>query len=167
VVIERRLDALLPLAALIDERVAQPDTGAQLEQVLGRDPGLRQPPDHHQLAQVPGVGAVALGALLGPAPRSSLRRFGETDLRPDRLELLDDEAPARRRFQRDVELFAAKRRTPSRSAGAMRFREISPVSLFSHSAVICARCWSSPITIVTRGLLKLHGLNACADELRA
>jgi hypothetical protein len=29
-------------------------------------------------------------------------------------------------------------------------------------------CWSSPITIVTRGPLKLHGLNACAGapELR-
>ena len=37
-------------------------------------------------------------------------------------------------------------------------REISPVSVSSHSAVICARCWSSPITIVTPGLLKLHGL---------
>ena len=33
-VIERCLDALLPLAALIDERVAQPDAGAQLEQML-------------------------------------------------------------------------------------------------------------------------------------
>jgi hypothetical protein len=33
--------------------------------------------------------------------------------------------------------------------------------------VICARCWSSPITIVTRGLLTLHGHNACADKRRA
>jgi hypothetical protein len=31
VVIERRLDALLPLATLVDERVAQPDPGTQLE----------------------------------------------------------------------------------------------------------------------------------------
>lgn len=38
VVKKRRLDALLPLAALVDERVAQPDAGAQLEQMLGRDP---------------------------------------------------------------------------------------------------------------------------------
>jgi hypothetical protein len=52
---------------------------------------------------------------------------------------------------------AAKRRTPARSAGAIRLRAISPVPVSRHSAVICARCWSSPITIVTRGLLKLHG----------
>jgi hypothetical protein len=32
------------------------------------------------------------------------------------------------------------------------------------SAVICVRCSSSPITIVTGGLLKLHGSNACADS---
>jgi hypothetical protein len=29
------------------------------------------------------------------------------------------------------------------------------------------RCWSSPITMLTRGLLKLHGLNACTDTRRA
>ena len=80
VVIEHGLHALLPLAALVDERVAQPDAGAQVEQVLGRDPRLRQPPDHQQLAQVAGVGAVALGALLGPAARRGLRRLGEMHL---------------------------------------------------------------------------------------
>jgi hypothetical protein len=44
------VDALLPLAALIDEAVAQPDPGAQVEQVLRRDVGLRQPPGHQQLS---------------------------------------------------------------------------------------------------------------------
>jgi hypothetical protein len=58
VVIERRLNALLPLAALIAKRVAQPDPCAQIEQVVGRDPRLGQPRDHHQLAQVPGVRAI-------------------------------------------------------------------------------------------------------------
>jgi hypothetical protein len=29
------------------------------------------------------------------------------------------------------------------------------------------RCWSSPITMLTSGLLKLHGYQACADTLRA
>jgi hypothetical protein len=37
-VIEHRLDALLPLAALIDQRVTQPDPGAQIEHMVGRDP---------------------------------------------------------------------------------------------------------------------------------
>jgi hypothetical protein len=107
-VIEHRLDALLPLAALIDERVAQPDTRAQVEQVLGRDPRLRQPADHQQLAQVPGVGAIALGALLGPPTRRGLGRLGQMHPRPDRLQLLDHEPPAGRRLQRDLELLAAE-----------------------------------------------------------
>jgi hypothetical protein len=46
VVIEHRLDALLPLVALITEFVAQSDLGAQIKDVLGRHPGLRQSPDH-------------------------------------------------------------------------------------------------------------------------
>jgi hypothetical protein len=50
VVIEHRLDALLPLATLSDQRVTQPDPGAQIKDVIRRDPRLRQPPDHHQLA---------------------------------------------------------------------------------------------------------------------
>jgi hypothetical protein len=58
VVIEHGLDALLPLAALIDQRVTQPHTRAHVEQVIGRDPRLRQPRDHQQLAQMPRVRAV-------------------------------------------------------------------------------------------------------------
>ena len=42
-------------------------------------------------------------------------------------------------------------------AGATRARETSPVAVSSHSALICALCWSNPITIIW-GLLKLHGL---------
>jgi len=144
VVVEHRLQALLPLAALIDQRVTQPDPRAQIEHVLGRDPRFRQPPDHQQLAQMPGVGAIALGALLGPAARRRLRRLGEMHPRPDSVQLLDHEPPSRRRLQRHLELAAAEtaseRRTPSRSAGATRQRETSPVDVSSHSAVICARC---------------------------
>ena len=84
VVIEHRLDPLLPLAALIDERVAQPDPGAQIEDVIGRDPRLRQPADHQQLAQMPGVRAIALGALLGAAQRRGLRRLGQMHAGADR-----------------------------------------------------------------------------------
>jgi hypothetical protein len=43
---------------------------------------------------------------------------------------------------------------------------ISPVSVSNHPVVICARCWSNPITIVIRGLPKLHGLNTCANYPR-
>jgi hypothetical protein len=39
-------------------------------------------------------------------------------------------------------------RTPVRCAGLTRRRDTSPVSVSNHSAVICALCWSNPITIV-------------------
>jgi hypothetical protein len=110
VVVEHGLDALLPLAALIDERVAQSDTGAQVEQVLGRDPRFRQPTDDQQLAQMARVGAVALGPLLGPAARRGLGRLGQMNLGADRPELLNDEPPARRRLQSHLDLLAAKAR---------------------------------------------------------
>jgi len=41
VVVEHRVNPLLPLAAPIDERVAQPDACAEIQDVVGRDPGLR------------------------------------------------------------------------------------------------------------------------------
>jgi hypothetical protein len=48
--------------------VTRPHPGAQIEQVIGRNAGLRQLPDHQQLAQMAPIGAVALGALLVAAP---------------------------------------------------------------------------------------------------
>jgi hypothetical protein len=123
VVIEHRLDPLLPLAALVDERVAQPHPAAQLVQMPGRDPRLRQPPGHQQLAQMSGVGAIALGTLLGAAARRRLRRLGQVDLRPDRLELLDREAPARCRLQRNLELLAPKAGGEASHSGPVRRRD--------------------------------------------
>jgi hypothetical protein len=88
--------------------VTQPDPRAQIEHVIGRNPRLRQPLDHQQLAQMPSVRAVALGALLVPAPRARLGRLGEMHARMDRVQLLHHEAPTRRRLQRDLQLTAAK-----------------------------------------------------------
>ena len=143
-VIKHRLDALLPLAALIGERVTQPDPRAQVEHVIGRDPRLRQPLDHQQLAQMPGVRAVALGALFVPAPRGGLRRLGQMHPRADRAQLLDHEPPARRRLQRDLELTATKARKEATHALTVRRSDpgaaTSPDSVSSHSALICARC---------------------------
>jgi len=62
----------------------------------------------------------------------------------DRLKLIGQEPPARRCLQRDLEPLAAEAlsepRTRSRSAGAIRVRETSPVEVSIHSAVSCARC---------------------------
>ena len=64
---QHRLDALLPLPALIAASVTRPDPGAQIEQVfVGGIHGLRQPREHQQRAQMPGVSA-----------RSDLARFFE------------------------------------------------------------------------------------------
>ena len=106
--IEHRLDALLPLTALIDQRVAQADPGAQIEQVLRWDPRLGQPPDHQQLAQVPRVAAIGLGVLLVAASRRGLGRLGEVGRRSDRVQLLDHEPPARRRLQRHLQRLAGE-----------------------------------------------------------
>ena len=139
--------------------------------MFGRDPQLRQPLNHQQLPQMPGIRAITLRALLRAPEPSGLRRLGQVHVGSDPAELLDHEPPAGRRLQRDLELLAAEPRqeprTAARSAGTTRARCTSPVSVSSHSLVIHPRCWSSPITMLTWGLLKLHGLNACADTLRA
>ena len=107
-VIQRRLDPLLPLRALLRERVAQPHAGTQIEDVIGRDPRLRQPLDHQQLPQMPRVRTVALRALLrSPQPRG-LRRLGQMHARADPAQLLDHEPPAGRRLQRHLQLRAAE-----------------------------------------------------------
>jgi hypothetical protein len=161
VVVEHRLDALLPLPTLIAQRVTQPHPRAQVQDVIGWDPRLRQPREHQQLAQMPGVRAIALGALLVAAPSTGLRGLGQcarpptarTSSTTNRQPVVASNATSRSAPRKRHK----NRATGSRCAGATRVRLTSPVSVSIHSAVICPRCWSSPITIVTRGLLKLHG----------
>jgi hypothetical protein len=144
VVVEHGLDPLLPLAALVGERMPRPDPRAQIEDVLGRDPRLRQPVDHQQLAQMPGIRAAGHRALLFALAGTGLRRLSQVHLRADSAKLLDHEPPPRRRLQRNFELLTREpsrnRLTPVRSAGITRARDTSPVGVSIHSAVICARC---------------------------
>jgi hypothetical protein len=102
------VDPLLPLAAIVDQRVTQPDPGAQVEQMVRPDPALRQPTGHQQLAQMPGIRLVGLRALFVAAQRARLRRLGEMHLRADPAQLLDHEPPAGRRLKRHLELLAAE-----------------------------------------------------------
>jgi hypothetical protein len=129
VVVEDGLDALLPFAALSNQGVAQPDLGAQIEQVVGRDPRLGQPADHQQLAQVAGVGAVGLGALLVAPACRRLGRLGEMHLRADRPQLLDDEPPAGRGFQRRLEPLAGERGEEPTNVHAVSRRDAGPLDL--------------------------------------
>jgi hypothetical protein len=106
VVEEHGVDALQPLRPLIDERLAKPHLGAQLEDVLGWDPRARKPPLEQQIAQVPRVALVGLGAPLRSAPRARLRRLGQNDGRAGALQLFHYEPPAGRGLDRRLHLLA-------------------------------------------------------------
>jgi hypothetical protein len=106
VVEQHCVDALQPLGALVDKRLAESHPGAQVEDVLRRDPGLWQAVLDEQLAQQPGVETVGLGAALAAASRGGLGRLGEMHLRARALQLLNDKAPARHRLDCRDHLFA-------------------------------------------------------------
>jgi hypothetical protein len=104
-------------------------TRAQIEQVIGRDPRLRHAREHQQLAQMPGIRAIALGALLVAAPRGGLRRLGQMHPGADRAQLLDHEPPARRRLQRHLQLAAAEALQEPPHRLAVRRRHPRPTHL--------------------------------------
>jgi len=108
VVIQNGLHPLLPLPALVDQRVPEPDPGAEIEDVIRRDPALRQSRGHQQLPQMPRVRPVVLRALLVPTQRARLRRLREMHPGANPPQLLDHEPPARRRLQRHLELPATE-----------------------------------------------------------
>jgi hypothetical protein len=113
------LDPLLPLRVLLDQRVPQPHPRTQIEDVIGRDPRLRQPPRQQQLTVMSGVRAVALRALRVPAQGCGLRRLGEVHDRADRPQLLDHEPPPGRRLERDLQLLASEPRQEPAHPGAV------------------------------------------------
>ena len=122
VVIEHRVHPLLPLGPLMGEQMPGPDPGAQIENVRRRDPRLREAPDQKQLPQMPGVGPVGLRTLLLALQRGRLRGLGQVYLRPDPVELLDHEPPARRRLQRDLETLVDEPAQERSDRGAVRRR---------------------------------------------
>jgi hypothetical protein len=170
VVVEHRPDSLLPLPALVDKRVKQPHLRAQIKQMIGRHPRLRQPTDHQQLPQMLRVRAVALGPLLVPAQRARLRRLSQMHSRVDAAQLLNNEPPARRRLKRDLELLARETGEKPSHALTVRRRDTSPADLTRLGVDPLGRDLRSVLIQSHydrhRGLLKLHGLNACADYPR-
>src|SRR5450755_2021430 len=103
-VIEHRLDPLLPLGAQMRERVTAPDPGAQVENVIWWDPRLRQAADQQKLPQMAGVSPIGLRALLRTPQPARLRRLGQVHPSADPLELLGHEPPPRRCLQRNLEI---------------------------------------------------------------
>jgi hypothetical protein len=134
---EHGVDALQPLGAPVDERLAQPHQGGQLEDVLGRDPRLRQPPLQQQVAQVAGVALVGLGAPLRAARRGGVGRLGQLNRGAGALQLLDDEPPAGGRLHRGLDVLArpaAQEDAQGRAVGGViRPVATSPVAVFSAS----------------------------------
>src|SRR5581483_7188489 len=122
VVIEHRLDPLLPLTTLMRERVPQPYPRSQIEDVLRRDPRLRQPPTRQQLADMPRISTVGLRAPLVPTHRSRLSRLRQMHSGANTLELVSHEPPAGRGLQRDLELLPTEPLTEPPDPGPMRRR---------------------------------------------
>ena len=102
------VDALQPLGALIHQRLAQPHPGAQVKDTRRRNPRLGHPPLDQQLAQQPRVQAVGPRSPLRAAARARVGRLSEMHLRADRLELFDDEPPARHRLHGRDQIAAGK-----------------------------------------------------------
>src|ERR1019366_4146110 len=128
VVVEHGPHSLLPLPALVDKRVTQPHLRAQIKQMIGRHPRLRQPTDHQQLPQMLRVRAVALGPLLVPAQRTRRRRLPKMHPSVDATQL-NNEPPARRRLKRDLELLAREPGEKPSHALTVRRRDTSPADL--------------------------------------
>ena len=125
-----RLQPLLPGGALIDQRLAHPHPRAQLEDVRGRDPRLRQlsrqqqlqHADHSRRCRSSRAACARLAAVSG--------RVGEMRAVAGPLDLLDHEPPAGRPFERELGSQPPNRlshsRIRSRAAGAIRPRLTSP-----------------------------------------
>jgi hypothetical protein len=129
---ELRVDALLPRAALIDQRHAQTNQRAQLEHVRRRDPRLRQLAGKEQPQLQIAVGVVGLRPPLAAASGRRLRRVGQMRAVAGALDLLDHEAPAGRPLSANATSQPANcpndARSSARVAGAIRPRLSSPVS---------------------------------------
>ena len=89
----------------------------------GRDPRLRQPADQQQLTQMPGVSPVGLRTLATALQTARLNHLGQVHLGADPLELLDQEPPARRRLQRNLEPLAPEPSQELPDPGAIRRRD--------------------------------------------
>ena len=170
-VVQHRLDPLLPLAPLLAKRVPQPDTGAQIKDVIGRDPRLRQPLDHQQLPQMASVRPITLRALLWALEPSGLRRLGQMHHCANPTQLLDHEPPTGRRLQRHLQLPTAEtlKELPHRSP--IRRRHARALKLTRLGIDPFARDLSSMLIKShydrQQGPPQAPRLPACADTLRA
>ena len=99
---QRRVDSLGPRSPLVGEVLVQPDGRACLENVSWRDPALGKRAGHEQLARVTGISSVGLGPLFVAPQGGSVSRFGEVCHEAGGREFLDNIAPTRAAFEREI-----------------------------------------------------------------
>jgi hypothetical protein len=91
--------------------------------------------------------------------------------RTDRAQFLHDEPPAGRRLQRHLELASAEALQEAPHPRPVRWRHARAADLAAAGVQAVGRDLRSVLVESHydrhRGLLKLHGLNACADTRRA
>ena len=118
-----RVHPLLPLGALMHERVPAPNPSAEIEQMRRRDPRLREPTDQQQLVQMPGVRPVRLRSLLLALQTGGLSRLGQMPRSAYVPHLLHEKPPAGRCLQRDLERCAIQPLKPPRHRDPVRRRD--------------------------------------------
>jgi hypothetical protein len=126
---ELRVDALLPGAALIDQRLAQTHQRAQLEDVRRRDPRLRQFAGEQEPQLQITVRVVGLRPSLAPPPRGRLSRVGQMCAVAGALDLLDDEPPAGRPLDRELGPTVGELSQPGTHLGARGGRDPTAAQL--------------------------------------
>ncbi len=167
-----RLQPLLPGGALINKRLAHPHPRAQLEQVRGWDPRLRQLAGKQQLQLQIAVSVVGLRPPLAATLGRRLRRVGEMRAVAGTLDLLDDEPPAGRPLKREVHIGAAVEAPeplPHRPARARADAATPHLTALQVDRLVC----DLPAMNIKgayhlhRDLLELHGLErpACSNTL--
>src|SRR5436190_2025540 len=169
---ELRLQALLPGCALVDQRLAQPHTRAQLEDLRRRDPRLRQFAGREQPQQQIAVSAVGLRPPLAPALGRRLRRVGQVRAVTGTLDRLDHEPPTGRAFERKVDLIDTVKLCKPR-AHRLTSRRTDPAAGDLAAIDLDGQVRDLPAMNIKRAydphrdLLELHGLErpACFNTL--
>ena len=105
-----RLHALQPGGALIDQRLAQTHQRAQLKDLRWRDRRLLAAEQQPQLQIA--VGVVGLRAPLAAPPGRRLRPIGQMRPIAGALDLLNNEAPAGRARERELDFMTGELRQP-------------------------------------------------------
>src|SRR6266545_4291996 len=123
------LEPLLPGGALVDQHLAHPHAGAQLQYVRGRDPRLRQLAGEQQLQLQVTVGVVGLRPPLPSPLARRLGRVGEMRSVAGPLDLLDHEAPASRPLQCELGLTSRKLLKPLPHRSPRRGHDPAPPNL--------------------------------------